>query len=43
VKQVLQSVSKAQLDALLLGPAGTSGLSTGSFYEEGICSEFAEQ
>jgi hypothetical protein len=33
VKQVLQAVSKAQLDALLGGPAGTSGLSTGSFYQ----------
>jgi hypothetical protein len=44
VKQnVLQAVSKAQLDALLGDPAETSGLSTGSFYQAGICSEFTEQ
>jgi hypothetical protein len=42
-QEVLQAVSKAQLDVLLDGPAGTSDLSTGSFHQAGICSEFTEQ
>jgi hypothetical protein len=42
-QEVLQAVLKAQLDALLCGLAGTSGLSAGSFYKAGICSEFTEQ
>jgi hypothetical protein len=42
-QEVLQAVSKAQLDALLGDPAGTTGLSTGSLYQAGICSEFTEQ
>jgi hypothetical protein len=44
VKQnVLQAVSKAQLDALLCGLAGTWALSATSFYRAGIYCEFTEQ
>jgi hypothetical protein len=42
-QEVLQAVSKAQLDALLGDPAGTSGSSTGSLYQAGICSDFTDE
>jgi hypothetical protein len=35
-QEVLQSVSKVQLGALLDGPVGTSGLTTGSSFVAGI-------
>jgi hypothetical protein len=43
IKQVLHSVSKEQLHALLGGLIGTSHLHTGSVYKSGISSEFTEK